>query len=162
STEEYDSYEKEGFEPPQEYYRHDFHQRRFLSRVDVTKGKIRVRVIWIKRTRWTDPETGKNKEYITWNSEWNAKKAWNETLWIREHISGKHISQTKVIKRTMKYDTEDGTPIPEVYYEKGTPVEKYTIPFNKTNVDKILKGDHPFGEDSENITDVEKVMFYAQ
>jgi hypothetical protein len=44
------------------------------------------------------------------------------------------------------------------YYEKDVP----TIPFNKTNVDKSLKGEHPFGPDSVNITDPDKVVYYGK
>jgi len=44
----------------------------------------------------------------------------------------------------------------------GPPREVHFIPFTKQNVDKILKGEHPFGPDSINITDIDKVVFYGK
>ena len=48
------------------------------------------------------------------------------------------------------------------YYEKGDPVMAYTIPFSKQNVDKYLLDPHPFGPDSENITDPNQVRILWQ
>ena len=48
------------------------------------------------------------------------------------------------------------------HYIKDTPREVYSIPFSKTEVDKVLKGEHPFGPDSVNITDLSKVVFYGK
>jgi hypothetical protein len=38
----------------------------------------------------------------------------------------------------------------------------YTIPFTKENVNKYLLNPHPFGPDSENITDPEQVVYYGK
>ena len=38
----------------------------------------------------------------------------------------------------------------------------YNIPFSKQNVDKYLLDPHPFGPDSENITDINQVVYYGK
>ena len=38
----------------------------------------------------------------------------------------------------------------------------YTIPFSKANVDKYILDPHPFGPDSENITDPNQVKYYGK
>ena len=38
----------------------------------------------------------------------------------------------------------------------------YNIPFSKENVDKYLLDPHPFGPDSENITDPNQVVYYGK
>ena len=43
STAAYDSFIKEGFIPPEPQYRSDKRERQFLSQVDVSKGKIKVK-----------------------------------------------------------------------------------------------------------------------
>src|SRR5262245_3517773 len=155
STEEYDSYEKEGFEPPQEWQRHDWQQRRFLSEVDVTKGKILVTVKTIIRQKALD-ETGHSKDYLTYNTEWQGKNPFSEDLYIREHIEGCHWIQTKKIQRGFNPETGH----PTAHYEKGQPKLVYTIPFSNENVNKILNDKHLFGEDSENISEIALVQFY--
>jgi hypothetical protein len=55
-------------------------------------------------------------------------------------------------------NTEQST----AYYEKDIPRTVHTIPFNKTTVDRLLKGEHPFGPDSVNITDPDKVIYYGK
>ena len=47
-------------------------------------------------------------------------------------------------------------------YERGQPREIFTIPFNKKNVDEILYNEHPFGEDSINVTNLEDVKFIGK
>ena len=47
-------------------------------------------------------------------------------------------------------------------YVKGVPRLVFSIPFSKKAVDSILNNEHPFGEDSINITDKEKVIYYGK
>lgn len=47
-------------------------------------------------------------------------------------------------------------------YVRGEPKTAYSIPFTKAEVDKYLKGEHPFGPDSINITDPDNVVFYGK
>jgi hypothetical protein len=54
------------------------------------------------------------------------------------------------------------TGIMNSWYEMGIPEMAYTIPFTKENVDKYLLNPHPFGPDSENITDPEQVVYYGK
>jgi hypothetical protein len=48
------------------------------------------------------------------------------------------------------------------YYEMDIPVVAYNIPFSKENVDKYLLSPHPFGPDSEKITDPNQVVYYGK
>ena len=48
------------------------------------------------------------------------------------------------------------------WYEMDIPVITYNIPFSKENVDKYLLNPHPFGPDSENITDPNQVVYYGK
>jgi hypothetical protein len=49
-----------------------------------------------------------------------------------------------------------------MYYVKDVPRIVYSIPFSKTAVEKILNDEHPFGPDSINVTDKDKVLFYGK
>ena len=63
----------------------------------------------------------------------------------------------------MKWDRPDAeTGRVEPYYIKGMPRDVYFIPFTKTTVDKILNSEHPFGADSINITDKDKILYYGK
>jgi hypothetical protein len=48
------------------------------------------------------------------------------------------------------------------WYEMDIPRVAFNIPFTKENVDKYLKSPHPFGPDSENITDPNQVKYYGK
>lgn len=77
---EYDSYEQNGFNLPEEWERSDYQQRLLLSKVDITKGKIKVRVKTISRTLAVDAETNKIKQYLTADYEFVALNAWGEVI----------------------------------------------------------------------------------
>ena len=63
----------------------------------------------------------------------------------------------------LKWDKPDAeTGRVEAYYVKGMPRDVYSIPFTKTTVDKILNSEHPFGADSINITDKDKILYYGK
>jgi hypothetical protein len=100
------------------------------------------------------------KEYLVWESNWYAKN-WlgTEISPITGHIEGKYSQQTlRLVNPPPDPNTEQST----AYYEKDIPRTVHTIPFNKTTVDRLLKGEHPFGPDSVNITDPDKVIYYGK
>ena len=71
-TSEYDTYEKEGFQPPQSNERFDVKEREFLKRVNLDYGKIRVKILSMVRQKAIDwsSKTHERKEYLTFNCEW--------------------------------------------------------------------------------------------
>jgi hypothetical protein len=48
------------------------------------------------------------------------------------------------------------------FYEKSNARLTYNIAFTKENVDKYLMSEHPFGLDSDNITDPNQVKYYGK
>jgi hypothetical protein len=160
STAGYDSYIKEGFTPPETHKRPDKFEYRFLNQVDIDQGKVKVEVTRMFRLRGIDYSTEKRekKEYLLFESNWYGKNWLGEELSV-QHTEGSYREQTKVL-RYDKPDPETGRV--EAYYIKGQPREVYFIPFTKKKVDEILTGQHPFGTDSVNITDPEKVIYYGK
>jgi hypothetical protein len=161
STEAYDSYVKEGLEPPDQWHRPDKFELRFLSAVDLTKGKIKVEVTRMVRLKAQDFSSDKReyKEYLVWESNWYAKNWLENELVVNGHIEGKYKQQTlKLVNSPPDPQTGQST----AYYEKDAPRVVHTIPFTKTTVDKLLNGEPPFGPDSVNITDPDRVVFYGK
>src|SRR5438093_4131226 len=161
STDAFDSYVKEGFEPPEAWRRPDKFELRFLSQVDLTKGKIKVEITRMVRLKAQDFSSDKHefKEYLIWESNWYAKNWLDNELCVNGHIEGKYKQQTK---KLITGPPDPRTGKTDAYYEKDVPRTAHTIPFNKTTVDKLLKGEHPFGPDSINITDIDKVVYYGK
>ena len=99
------------------------------------------------------------KEYLYFHSElygttWLGK----EIRYGRDFFTGKYMKQTRVLKNDIDFNTGKV----HSYYEMGIPVVAYNIPFSKANVDKYLLDAHPFGPDSENITDINSVRYYGK
>ena len=160
-TAAYDSFIKEGFIPPEPQYRSDKRERQFLSQVDVSKRKIKVKITRMYRLKAVDysNENEESKEYLYWESNWYAKNYLGaEINPVIGHIEGKYKEQTKKLVSGMDPNTGRIT----ADYIKDIPREVYSITFSKTEVDKLLKGEHPFGPDSVNITDLSKVVFYRK
>jgi hypothetical protein len=95
STDAFDSYVKEGFEPPEPWRRPDKFELRFLSAVDITKGKIKVEVIKVEVTRMVrlraqdfGSDKREYKEYLIWESNWYAKNWLENELVVNGHIEG--------------------------------------------------------------------------
>jgi hypothetical protein len=113
------------------------------------------------RVRAPDYSTPKEElhEYLWFESEWNAKDYFGADLSLGEHHEeGKYVMQTRKLVNQIDSKTGRLTTL----YLRGTAREAYSIPFTKQNVDKYLFGEHPFGPDSLNITDPEKVVFYGK
>ena len=61
-TTEYDSYTKEGFNPPPSNERDDKHEREFLKRVDLSQDKIKIHIIAMVRQKVVDVTSEKKRE----------------------------------------------------------------------------------------------------
>lgn len=160
STAEYDSYAKNGFVPPELWNRTDFFEQRFIAQADPDKGPVKVRINNIVRLKAPDYfDNDKEKEFIYWNSDWEAKDWLGREIFVRGHIDGQYYEQTRRLT-VGEIDRETG--VQETYYVKGVPRLTYSIPFNKKNVESILNNKHPFGESSINITNVDSVVLYGK
>jgi hypothetical protein len=158
---EYKTFEEEGFQPPANNERFDIKQREFLKRVDLGYSKIKVRILQMIRQKRLDPtsERKERKEYLTFTCEWTGYDFFGAELKMGTiHTEGMYKKQT--MKLVQKIDKETGRM--ESWYEMGIPEMAYSIPFTKENVDKYLLNPHPFGPDSENITDPEQVVYYGK
>ena len=129
-------------------------EREFLSKVDLTQGPILVTVTNMVRTMAVDWDSPKRerKEYFYYTSEWEAKDRLGNVIKCPHENEGKFIEQTKIIKTKLNSSTKEE----EQYYERGTPRDVYTIPWNKKTADAILTSEKYFGEDSINITNIER------
>jgi hypothetical protein len=160
-TAAYDSYSKQGFEPPDLNYRPDKFEVRFLSAADPSKEKVKVRITRMFRLKAIDYESEKheNKEYLYYETEWRATQ-WNgNPLGPIEHVEGMHKEQTK---KLVLGDFDPKTGIQKSEYVMDVPKTLYTIPFSKKAVDDILEKEHPFGPDSINTTDKDAVVYYGK
>ena len=135
-TYEYDSFEKEGFNPPPSNERFDVREREFLKRVNLDYGKVRVKILSMVRQKAVDPSTAERrerKEYLTFESEWYVHDYFGAEIRMGTiHIEGHYKKQTR--KLAQKVDQETGRM--ESWYEMGVPENAYTISFTKKNVDK--------------------------
>lgn len=158
-TSEYDSYAKMGFNPPDEFNRADRWEQRLLNAADVSKSKIKVTIKTMHRIKYVDYSTEKElkREWLYYNCEWKAKN-WLGVELKCNHIAGKYYEQTQELQLG---DFDPKTGEQKSSYVKGVPRLVYSIPFSKQAVDKILKSEHPFGEDSLNITDPDKILYYG-
>jgi hypothetical protein len=156
----YDSYIANGFRlPDEESQVPGYWENRFLSKVDLTKGKIKVRVNTIIRQLAPDWSTDREdrKEYLTFNTDWIAKNYLGVDIFVRGHIEGVFMDQQRELVTKKNQSTGEET----AYYQKAQPRETFYIPFTKKKVDEILS-DHPFGEDSINITNKDRVLYYGK
>ena len=104
-------------------------------------------------------ERRERKEYLYFTSEWYAYDFFGAEIKMETiDTEGKYKKQTR--KLVQKVDKETGRM--ESWYEMEIPEIAFSIPFTKENVDKYLLNPHPFGPDSENITDPEQVVYYGK
>jgi len=128
--------------------------------VDLSKGKIRMKVNAIIRQLapdWAANSDGeKRNEFLTGNTSWFGQNWLGEKL-ACEHIEGVYMDQQKEL--FTKRDSKTGEVT--AHYRKAPPRETFYVPFTKKKVDEIL-GEHPFGPDSINITNLDQVLFYGK
>lgn len=156
----YESYINNGFRPPDpESQVPGYWENKFLSEVDLSKGKIKVKVQTMIRQLAPDWSTEREdrKEYLTFNTDWSAKNYLGVNIFVRGHIEGVFMDQ----QRELVTKTDPRTGEETAYYRKATPRETFYIPFNKKKVEQIL-GEHPFGPNSVNITDKDRVLYYGK
>jgi hypothetical protein len=158
----FESYAKEGFAhlmTNQSLFPYE-QEKKFLSRVDLTKGPIFVIVQSIIRTLAVDWDSPKRerKEYKFYTTQWEAKDRLGNTIRCSHEHEGKYTGQTKFIKTKYNSSTKEE----EAYYERGSPRDCYTIPWNKKTADSILTGEKYFGEDSINITNLGEVQYIVK
>ena len=85
-------------------------------------------------------------------------KKWTGTdLYVREHMEGKFIEQTRVT--TGGIDMTNGTLL---VGKKSELREVHLLTFTKKKVEELLYGKHPFGKDSLNMTDPSRVVYYGK
>jgi len=157
----YDSYINNGFIlPDPDSQQPGYWEKRFLSRVDLSKGKIRMKVNAIIRQLapdWAANSDGeKRNEFLTGNTSWFGQNWLGEKL-ACEHIEGVYMDQQKEL--FTKRDSKTGEVT--AHYRKAPPRETFYVPLTKKKVDEIL-GEHPFGPDSINITNLDQVLFYGK
>jgi hypothetical protein len=157
----YESYAKEGFAhliTPQAEFPYTF-EKKFLSKVDLEKGPILVSVGTIIRTIAVDWESPKRerKEYLYYTVALEAKDRLGNIIRCEHEHEGKYTQQTKLIKTRINSKGEE-----EAYYERGSPRDCYTIPWNKKTADSILTGEKYFGEDSINTTHLDEVQYIVK
>src|SRR6476619_5189275 len=101
----YQSYIREGFEPPARAPGRK--EKEFLSRVDLKHGKIKVQIRNMIRQKAIDysTENEEEKEYLTWLSDWSAKNYLGVDIFVRGHIEGTFIGQTKDLAAQYNYET---------------------------------------------------------
>jgi hypothetical protein len=154
----YEAYAKEGFAhlmSTQAEFPY-LQEKKFLSKVDLTKGPILVSVQTILRIMaidWDSPKREK-KEYLYYTTEWEAKDHLNNTIKCSHEAEGKYMQQTKETRTKLNPNGEE-----LVQYIRGPAREVYTVPWNKKAADLILTGEKYFGEDSINITNLTEVQY---
>jgi hypothetical protein len=160
-TSEYDSYVKNGLEPPDIDHRPDKFEFRFLNQVDTDKGKVKIRIPRMFRIRAIDYEDERQqmKEYLYYETVWTAKNWRGNEINPVTHVVGMHKEQTLKVQ---KGDFDPKTGHQKTWYIRGQPRVVYTIPFSKEAVDKALEEIHPFGPDSINMTDKDSILYYGK
>ena len=103
-------------------------------------------------------ENEEEKEYLTWLSDWSAKNYLGVDIFVRGHIEGSFIGQTKDLTAQYNYETGET----QAHYRMGASRIEFNIPFSPKKIDEILNGEHPLGPDSVNITHRNKVKFYGK
>jgi hypothetical protein len=134
-------------------------QKKFLSKVDLTKGPILVSVQSIVRTMavdWNSPKR-ESKEMMTYNTEWEAKDFLGNTIRCSHEAEGKYTQQTKEIRTRLDPNSTTGEHIQE--YHSGTARDAYSIPWDKKTAQNLLTSEKIFGEDSINITNMNEVKY---
>jgi hypothetical protein len=134
-------------------------QKKFLSKVDLSKGPILVTVQSILRIMAVDWDSPKRerKEYMYYTTEWEAKDFLGNTIRCSNEAEGKYTQQTKQIQTRLNPNSETGEQIQE--YHMGVARDAYTIPWDKKKANELLTSEKIFGEDSLNITNMNEVQY---
>ena len=135
-------------------------EKKFLSKVDLSKGPIMVKIESMVRIMGTDLDSPKRerKEFFYYSTLWEAKDHLNNIIRSNSHIEGKYTQQTK--ETVTKYNRETGEEL--VQYVRGPPRDVLTIPWDKKKANELLTSEKIFGEDSLNITNISEVQYIVK
>jgi hypothetical protein len=147
----FQDYIANGFDPTVPGEEVDKQEREFLNEADPkNKFGIRRKVSRINRIKEVDLDSPKleRKEFLTWVEEWTAKN-WKgqDVAPFREHWEG-------IWYRQLKKPITDEKEHIIIGYERTGQETMYDMPFNQTNVDKIIA--RSIGSDKESI------IFYVE
>ena len=151
-----ESYTKNGFEPKQFGTPYHF-EKEFISRVDLSKGRILVTVQNISRTMAVDHSspTHQRKEYLTYTVDCEAKDWLGNTIRYMHEFEGRFTEQTKEIHTSVNPQTGEHVQ----QYHKTAPRTCYTIEWDKKKAQDLLTNEKYFGEDTINITNKPEVRY---
>lgn len=86
-----------------------------------------------------------------------SERPHGNTIRCSHEAEGKYIQQTKFIKTKVNPNGEE-----EVFYEKGSPREVYSILWNKKIANDLLTSEKVFGENSINTTHLDEVQYIVK
>ena len=132
-------------------------EKQFLSKVDLSKGPILVKIESIVRIMATDLDSTKRErhEYFYYSTEWEAKDHLHNTIRSNSHTEGVYTKQTRETKTTINRETGEEI----VRYIRGPSKQVYTILWDKKKANELLSSEKIFGEDSINITNMNEVQY---
>jgi len=135
-------------------------EKKFLSKVDLTKGPILVKLETMVRIMAVDLDSPKRerREYFYYTTQWEAKDHLNNTIRSNSHTEGKFTQQTKETKT--KYNPSTNEEL--VQYIRGPPRDVLTIPWDKKKANELLTSEKIFGEDSTNISNIAEVQYIVK
>ena len=131
-------------------------EKKFLCRVDLTKGPILVSV-QTSLESWPligIVQSENEKRYMYYTTQWEAKDHLNNTIKCPHEAEGRYMQQTKETKTKLNPNGEE-----LVQYIRGPAREVYTIPWDKKKANELLTSEKIFGEDSINITNLNEVQY---
>jgi len=135
----YKSYLENGFDPTDDNQVMSPRRQRldFLSRVDLSKGPFKRKIVNIQRIKEPDYDNEGNetkpKEWIVYREFWDGKDWLNHRM-TGDNTEGVYKEQTKELDTTFDPKTGDVNAV----YKRGRPRDRHYIPFSKKAVDEIL------------------------
>jgi hypothetical protein len=109
-------------------------KKEFIAQVDLEQGPIERKVMSIVRFKAKNRDDKKQKEYLRYHEDWQAKDWMGRKIRNSENIEGVYYEQEE--EKIIKYDETKG-PYVSGYRRSGEhPV--YTIPYSKEAVDQIV------------------------
>lgn len=162
----YESFGKEGFahilddhgDTSANHARFPYEQeKKFLSKVDLSKGPIFVKIESMVRIMATDLDSPKRerREYFYYTTEWEAKDHLNNTIRSNSHTEGVYTKQTRETNTTLNRETGEEI----VRYIRGPPRQVYSILWDKKKANELLTSEKIFGQDSQNTTHLDEVQY---
>ena len=127
----------------------------FMNICDLNQAPLKSVIRSIYRVRAMDVDNegnelddGSIKEWLTYTITYSGKDFWNRKCVSPEIVMGLYMIPTFDVQTDWKI-SDGGTPEATEQSIPGEPRWKYTIPFSKANVDKILKENNNFERKDE-------------